>query len=386
MTVTDSQYRQKVCTARTAEEIFVETIAVKTRILNDRVLLEAARAIGDRLIAGYRAGARVFMCGNGGSAADAQHFAAELTGHLIFDRPPLGAEALHANSSHLTAVANDYDYDTVFARALEGSARPGDTLFAISTSGNSMSVLRAAKTARELGVTVVAMTGESRNLTSFLFMRSPNMSNTRFSRLANRKADPYAAIRKMVAERAGHQWCLFLDRDGVINRQVVGDYVRNWRQFEWLPGAARALKKLRAWAPYIVVVTNQQGVGAGLMSAVDVMVIHRHLQMQLASDGVLIDGFQVCPHHRSQRCGCRKPRPGLVLDWLGRHPDSEPLLSIVVGDSLSDLELAHNVAAAAGACASVQIGGASSGGVADASFDSLWEFAVAVGHARGERG
>lgn len=129
MTVTDSQYRQKVCTARTAEEIFVETIAVKTRILNDRVLLEAARAIGDRLIAGYRAGARVFMCGNGGSAADAQHFAAELTGHLIFDRPPLGAEALHANSSHLTAVANDYDYDTVFARALEGSARPGDTLF-----------------------------------------------------------------------------------------------------------------------------------------------------------------------------------------------------------------------------------------------------------------
>lgn len=93
------------------------------------------------------------------------------------------------------------------------------------------------------------------------------MSNTRFSRLANRKADPYAAIRKMVAERAGHQWCLFLDRDGVINRQVVGDYVRNWRQFEWLPGAARALKKLRAWAPYIVVVTNQQGVGAGLMSA-----------------------------------------------------------------------------------------------------------------------
>lgn len=77
---------------------------------------------------------------------------------------------------------------------------------------------------------------------------------------------------------------------------------------------------------------------------------------------------------------------GTAIDWLGRHPDSEPLLSIVVGDSLSDLELAHNVAAAAGACASVQIGGASSGGVADASFDSLWEFAVAVGHARGERG
>jgi D-sedoheptulose 7-phosphate isomerase len=146
---------------RTLEEIFAETIAVKSRVLNDQVLPETARAVGDRLIAGYRMGARVFMCGNGGSAADAQHFAAELTGHFIFDRPPLGAEALHANSSHMTAVANDYDYETVFARALEGSARPGDTLVAISTSGNSASVVRAAITARDLGVTVVAMTGES---------------------------------------------------------------------------------------------------------------------------------------------------------------------------------------------------------------------------------
>lgn len=146
---------------RTLEQILEETIAVKTRVLGDEVLLRTVRAVGDRLIAGYQAGARVYMCGNGGSAADAQHFAAELTGHFIFDRPPLGAEALHANSSHMTAVANDYDYDSVFSRALEGSARPGDTLIAISTSGNSANVLRAAATAKELGVTVAAMTGES---------------------------------------------------------------------------------------------------------------------------------------------------------------------------------------------------------------------------------
>lgn len=146
---------------RTVEEIFAETIAVKSCVLNDQTLLDTVRAVGDHLISGYRGGARVFMCGNGGSAADAQHFAAELTGHFIFDRPPLGAEALHGNSSHITAIANDYDYDAVFARALEGSARPSDTLVAISTSGNSPNVLRAAATAREIGVTVVAMTGES---------------------------------------------------------------------------------------------------------------------------------------------------------------------------------------------------------------------------------
>lgn len=134
---------------------------VKTRVLSNRALLTTVRAVGDRLIAGYRSGSRVFMCGNGGSAADAQHFAAELTGHFMFDRPPLGAEVLHGNSSHLTAVANDYDYETVFARALEGSARSGDILVAISTSGNSPSIIRAATSARNLGLTVVAMTGES---------------------------------------------------------------------------------------------------------------------------------------------------------------------------------------------------------------------------------
>lgn len=146
---------------RNLEEILKQSIAVKSRILEDDTLMRTVRDTGDRLIAGYRSGARVFMCGNGGSAADAQHFAAELTGHFIFDRPPLGAEALHANSSHMTAVANDYDYETVFARALEASARPGDALVAISTSGNSLNVIRAAKLAKEMGVAVVAMTGQS---------------------------------------------------------------------------------------------------------------------------------------------------------------------------------------------------------------------------------
>ena len=146
---------------RTVREILEETIAVKARILEDPVLIETVRAVGAHLADGYRVGARVFTCGNGGSAADAQHFAAELTGRFIFDRPPLGAEALNANSSHITAVANDYDYGAVFSRALEGTARTGDTLVAISTSGNSENVVRAAQRAGELGVTVVAMTGES---------------------------------------------------------------------------------------------------------------------------------------------------------------------------------------------------------------------------------
>jgi histidinol-phosphate phosphatase family protein len=195
-----------------------------------------------------------------------------------------------------------------------------------------------------------------------------------------------AALQEMVTERAGREWCLFVDRDGVINRQIVGDYVRSWRQFEWLPGAPLALKKLREWAPHIVVVTNQQGIGKGLMSADDVVAIHQHLEHQLAPDRLTIDAFQVCPHLESADCACRKPRPGLVLDWLGEHLDSEPSLSIMVGDSLGDLELARNVATVVGGCASIHIGEAGPRGIADASFESLWDFAAAVGYARGEQG
>jgi len=195
-----------------------------------------------------------------------------------------------------------------------------------------------------------------------------------------------ATVQQLVAERAGREWCLFLDRDGVINRQVVGDYVRSWRHFEWLPGAALAVKKLREWAPHIVIVTNQQGIGKGLMSADDVAAIHQHLQDGLAPDCLAIEAFQVCPHLESANCACRKPRPGLVLDWLGEHAASEPSLSIMVGDSLGDLELARNVAAVVGGCASIHIGEVGPKGIADASFESLWDFAAAVGYARGEQG
>lgn len=209
------------------------------------------------------------------------------------------------------------------------------------------------------------------------------MSNTHSSVTSSREYGRDAAVRKLVGERVGHDWCLFLDRDGVVNRQIVGDYVRNWRQFEWLPRAQNALKVLGEWAPRMVVVTNQQGVGKGLMSADDVTAIHDQVRAQLAVDGVDIDAFQVCPHLVSVACGCRKPKPGLVLDWLGQHPDTVPSLSIMVGDSDSDLELGQNVAATSGGCATVQIGAGGDRGVAaDVSFDSLWDFALAVARVR----
>ena len=112
-------------------------------------------------IAALKAGGKVMFCGNGGSAADAQHLAAELSGRYELNRPGLAGLALTTDTSALTAIANDFGYDRVFARQVEALGRPGDVLYAISTSGNSPNVLAAVETARQLGIRVVAVTGTS---------------------------------------------------------------------------------------------------------------------------------------------------------------------------------------------------------------------------------
>lgn len=118
------------------------------------------------MVQSLRSDGRIFFCGNGGSAADAQHLAAELSGRYLFNRPALDAEALHVNTSALTAIANDFGYETVFSRHVEAHGRPGDTLVAISTSGSSANVVKAAEAARRKKMRVIAMTGEKDSLLS----------------------------------------------------------------------------------------------------------------------------------------------------------------------------------------------------------------------------
>ncbi|MFN7832225.1 MAG: SIS domain-containing protein [Bacteroidota bacterium] len=136
------------------------SIGVKEQILSSEVLLSAIEAAAAAFITTFRSGGKVLFCGNGGSAADAQHLAAELSGRFYLNRPPLFAEALHVNSSYLTAVGNDYGFDVVYARMIEAAGRPGDVLVAISTSGNSPNILQAIAQARKSGMTVIGMTGE----------------------------------------------------------------------------------------------------------------------------------------------------------------------------------------------------------------------------------
>lgn len=143
------------------KEMISQSIATKEAVLADESLLGTVEKVAQICVETFRNGGKVLFCGNGGSAADAQHLAAELSGRFYFDREPLFAEALHVNTSFLTAVANDYSYEEVYARMIRAAGREGDVLFAMSTSGNSPIIIRAVEDAKEVGMTVVGMTGET---------------------------------------------------------------------------------------------------------------------------------------------------------------------------------------------------------------------------------
>jgi len=136
---------------------FAEHIAVARRVMDEQAPLIAGMAA--TLIACYRSGGKAVFCGNGGSAADAQHLAAELIGRYLIDRPPLPALALHTDTSALTAIGNDYSFEDVFARQAEALLQPGDVLVVLSTSGNSLNVVRAAEVARRKECRVLGLLG-----------------------------------------------------------------------------------------------------------------------------------------------------------------------------------------------------------------------------------
>lgn len=142
-------------------ESIKDSIEVKQKILINKALIDLIREVALQCTEAFCNGNKVLFCGNGGSAADAQHLAAEFSGRFYYDRPPLPSEALHVNTSYLTAVANDYSYDEVYARIIKGSGKEGDILIGISTSGNSANIINALIEANALGMITVAMTGES---------------------------------------------------------------------------------------------------------------------------------------------------------------------------------------------------------------------------------
>jgi D-sedoheptulose 7-phosphate isomerase len=139
-----------------------KTVDLMQLILADDALIQTVEGIGAACARAIRNGAKVMFCGNGGSAGDSQHLAAEMVGKLVFDRPGMAGLALTTDTSALTAIGNDFGYEHVFSRQVQALGRPGDVLIGLSTSGGSKNVVNALATAREIGITTVAMTGRKR--------------------------------------------------------------------------------------------------------------------------------------------------------------------------------------------------------------------------------
>ena len=146
---------------KSVSEILLESASLKQKLAADKEFISLIENLAELMTAAFRDDKKVLFCGNGGSAADAQHLAAELSGRFYTKRDPLFAEALHVNSSYLTATANDFSFDEVYSRLVKGTGRKGDVLIAISTSGYSENIFRAVETAKTQGMITIGLTGES---------------------------------------------------------------------------------------------------------------------------------------------------------------------------------------------------------------------------------
>src|SRR6478609_2716517 len=138
-----------------------ESVATKNKLLADEQLLQTIEKTSAAILQALKNGNKVLFCGNGGSAADAQHLAAEFSGRFYINRKALPAEALHCNTSYLTAVANDYSFDVIYSRIIEGIGNRGDVLIGLSTSGNSKNIIEAFRSAKAAGMITIAFTGET---------------------------------------------------------------------------------------------------------------------------------------------------------------------------------------------------------------------------------
>lgn len=159
--------------SKKVKEIISASISVKQQILADEAMLQRICDAVNVVTNAFKNGNKVLFCGNGGSAADAQHLAAEFSGRFYIDRKALPSEALHCNTSYLTAVANDYSYDVIYSRLVEGTGIAGDVLVGLSTSGNSTNIVKAFETARAKQIITIGLTGETggkmKDLSDYLF-------------------------------------------------------------------------------------------------------------------------------------------------------------------------------------------------------------------------
>jgi D-sedoheptulose 7-phosphate isomerase len=297
-------------------------------------LIERIGLISNKIIDAFQNGKKLILIGNGGSAADAQHIAAELVGKFSKERKALPAIALSVNSSIVTAISNDYGYDKVFQRQVEAIVEKGDIIIGITTSGDSINVIKGIKKAKELGALTIALTGKNGGK----IKNYADISIIVPSHFAPHIQEAHITIGHIICDLIEEKLfpskrkAIFLDRDGTIHEDK--GYIYKIEDLKLMPNVIPALKLLQKKGFLLIIVSNQAGVARGYFKKEDVEKFNRHLYNTLAQKGVYIDDFYYCTELESPR---RKPNSGMILeaieDW-----NINPKDSYLIGDKITDIK------------------------------------------------
>lgn len=349
-----------------------ESASVKRALAQTHTADIAAAA--ECIAATFLCGGKLLLAGNGGSAADAQHIAAEFVGHFKEDRPPLPAIALTTDTSALTAIGNDYSFDDVFSRQVEalGTAKK-DTLILISTSGRSMNIRKAAEVARRNNIKIIGLLGKGGGdmkamVDIAIVVPSDDTQHIQEAHITighiicditerrlteeNGKKQQKAGVgtqthsSEITMGVSQKQRAVFLDRDGVITKEPPY-YAHRLDQLELIPRSARAIRMLNDHGFLTVVVSNQAGVAHGFFEENDTKIFNRGMEYILKEEqGARLDGVYYCPHHPEatrmeyrKMCDCRKPNTGMFTR-AARDLSIDLERSFMIGDKWTDIESA----------------------------------------------
>ncbi len=336
---------------RLISERIDEHLSVITSLRQDPRYLAVLAAVARDLTRALARGGKILIFGNGGSAADAQHLVAEMTGRFRKERRALPSIALTTNTSSLTAIGNDYSYDFVFARQLEALGAAGDVAVGLSTSGNSPNVIAALEVARRKKLLTVGLTGSDRGKLQAIVDHCIQIPSSNTARIQ----EGHILAGHILCELVENEFCdnqvVFLDRDGVLNKKAPeDDYIRSWDQVELLPDVVSSVARLNAAGFKVFIVTNQRGVARGMVHLPELEEIHRRMRARFAEEGAQISGVYYCPHDYSDQCDCRKPKPGMLL--RAAHENGFHCGGCwMIGDSDSDIEAGRRAG-----CRTIRIG------------------------------
>ncbi len=299
---------------------------------------EQIRAAADVMIAALRNGGQVIFMGNGGSSADAQHIAAELSGRYMMERPGMAGVCL-SNIAPVTAIGNDYGYDVVFKRQIDAICRKDDAVVGLSTSGKSNNVILALEAAKEKGASTISFTGPGGTMKDIVDV-AVIVNTTETPRIQEGYLVACHAICGIIEREMYGPKAVFLDRDDTIAPDVpYCSDPADFNVFEYVP---KQISRLNKAGYMVIVITNQSGIGRGYLDEPTLERIHEKMKDQVAAGGGRIDDIFHCPHMPEDGCDCRKPEVGMGIDAIRKH-HINTAESYMVGDKEIDEEFGRRI-------------------------------------------